>query len=111
MKLYSADQRRLELAVPLRMSSWLAWARERSPVSAPGIKSNIGVTFWREASWLSLALLLKISVFNLTLQKSTTTESPAGHLRVQPQAQGTGGGFEGMQTQTEETDVMRQRNW
>lgn len=43
-----------ELPFLLRMSSWLAWSRERSHISAPGIKSNIGVTFWREESWLSL---------------------------------------------------------
>lgn len=78
-----------ELAFSLRMSSWLAWARESSHISAPGIMNNIGVTFWREDPGSLFALLPKISEST----KSTTKQLSAGHLRVQPQGQGTRGEF------------------
>lgn len=65
-----------ELAFSLRMSSWLAWARESSHISAPGIMNNIGVTFWREDPGSPFALLPKISEFNLTLQKAPPNSCP-----------------------------------
>lgn len=51
LKKYSANQPRQEDShqgaafSSKNESSWMAWARERSHISAPGIKNNIGVTF------------------------------------------------------------------
>lgn len=61
----------------LRLYSRLAWDKEKSQGYSPGIKNNIGVTFWRGESLPLLAISLPFCP-RLQMSTETYTESPLG---------------------------------